>query len=173
MSGRYFIFALIFLLSSWPAVQSRPQEENWQSFRSERFGYSLLFPADMLRLVSESPDGKSLEFLSEDGQTKLRVLTTLNSDNVSPSEYRAEIIEKLSDYRSIKYGPRGNNWFVLSGIRGDSIFYQKVMFSCRGRVINAFAMTYPSLEKREYDPIVTTIEKNFRASSGAGCGANR
>jgi hypothetical protein len=47
------------------------------------------------------------------------------------------------------------------------------MFSCRGRVINAFAMTYPSLEKREYDPIVTTIEKNFRASSGTGCGANR
>jgi hypothetical protein len=173
MSDRYFIFALVFLLNSGPPVQARSQEGNWQSFRSERFGYSLLFPADLLRLVSESPDGKNLEFLSQDGKTKLRVLTTLNSDNVSPSQYRAEVIGKLSDYRSIRYGPRGSSWFVLSGIHGDSIFYQKVMFSCRGRIINAFAMTYPSLEKRDYDPIVTTIEKNFRASSGTGCGANR
>ncbi|MGB8738103.1 MAG: hypothetical protein WCD20_18640 [Rhodomicrobium sp.] len=96
-------------------------------------------------------------------------MTVVNRDNVSPSEYRAEVVAKLSNYRAIEYGPRGNSWFVLSGVRGHSIFYQKVVFSCGGRIINAFALTYPSIEKREYDPIVATIEKNFRASSGPAC----
>ena len=26
------------------------------------------------------------------------------------------------------YRPRGRSWFVLSGYRGDTIYYEKVMF---------------------------------------------
>jgi hypothetical protein len=169
MSAWYFILALAFL--GCASAQSAAQGADWESYRSPRFGYSLLFPADLLRLVSESPDGQNLEFVSADGQTKLRVLTVINSDNVSPREYRAQVIGSLHDYRAIKYGPMGGSWFVLSGVRGPNIFYQKVVFACGGRIINAFAMTYPSAEKRGFDPIVTTIEKNFRASSE--CAANR
>ena len=72
-------------------------------------------------------------------------------------------------YGGIDYGPRGSSWFVLSGVRGSSIYYQKVLFACGGRIINAFALTYPSAGKREYDSIVTTIEKGFRSTSGPAC----
>lgn len=169
MVARYFIFALAFLgcAPAGPAARGAA----WESYRSPRFGYSLLFPADLLRLVSESSDGQNLEFASANGQTKLRVLTVINQDNVSPSEYRAQVIGGLRDYRAVKYGPMGGSWFVLSGVRGSNIFYQKVVFTCGGRIINAFAMTYPGAEKRGFDPIVTAIEKNFRASSE--CAANR
>ena len=63
----------------------------------------------------------------------------------------------------------GQSWFVLSGARGDSIYYQKVLFACGGRIINAFALTYPEQQKREFDFVVTTIEKNFRPTAGPDC----
>jgi hypothetical protein len=170
MSARYFLFASSAILLGLLSLGGRAQAE-WQSYRSERFGYQFLYPADLLKLVMEAPDGQSLEFQSDDGQTKLKVLTTFNTDNVSPAEYRAEIIRTLPGYGGIDYGPRGSSWFVLSGVRGSSIYYQKVLFACGGRIINAFALTYPSAEKREYDSIVTTIEKGFRSTSGPACDA--
>jgi hypothetical protein len=58
---------------------------------------------------------------------------------------------------------------VLSGLRGDNIYYEKVLFACGGRIINAFALTYPQDRKLSFDPIVTGIEKSFRSSSGPAC----
>jgi hypothetical protein len=81
----------------------------------------------------------------------------------------AAIIKEFPQYGEIDYGPMGQSWFVLSGVRGSSIYYQKIMFVCGGRVINAFALTYPEERKRAYDAIVTTIEKNFHQVSGPAC----
>ncbi len=48
------------------------------------------------------------------------------------------------------------------------MIYEKVMFSCAGKVINSFAVVYPIAERSFYDPIVETIEDSFRPSA-AGC----
>ena len=40
--------------------------------------------------------------------------------------------------------------------------YEKVMFSCGGRVINSFAIVYPIAERAFYDPIVEVVEDSFR-----------
>ena len=34
-------------------------------------------------------------------------------------------------------------WFVLSRENHQNVFYEKVMFSCGGRVISSFALIYP------------------------------
>jgi hypothetical protein len=141
----------------------------WESYRSERFGYTLLFPADVFKPRGEPPHGDGFEFVSRDGGAKLKVFAAYNTDNMGLVEYRAAVLGNFESYDKMDYGPMGQSWFVLSGIRGDSIYYQKVLFSCGGRVINAFALTYPKQQKREYDDIVTGIEKNFRTSSGPAC----
>ena len=56
---------------------------------------------------------------------------------------------------------------MLSGYRGDNIYYEKVMFSCGGNVVNVFAMAYPAAERAHYDPMVEGIEDQFRP--GKGC----
>jgi hypothetical protein len=145
------------------------QAGGWEWYRSERFGYSLLFPADLLSPREESLDGQGLEFVSDDGSIKLKILVIDNEDKVTPEEYRAAIIREFPQYGEIGYGPMGQSWFVLSGVRGSSIYYQKIMFACGGRVINAFALTYPEERKRAFDAIVTTIEKNFHPASGPAC----
>jgi hypothetical protein len=58
---------------------------------------------------------------------------------------------------------------VLSGYRGDAIYYQKVMFSCGDRVINALSVTFPRAEKKFYEGLIEVMEDNFRPGSGDGC----
>ena len=145
------------------------QPLDWETYRSERFGYSLLFPAGVLEQHSETPDGRGVELSSKNGLVRLKVLTADNADQISIGEYRATILRELSEGRQLQYGPMGHSWFVLSGVRGDSIYYQKVVFACGGRIINAFALTYPEEQRREFDPVVTTIEKNFHPTAGPDC----
>jgi hypothetical protein len=151
------------------SVAEWTQTLDWETYRSERFGYSLLFPASMLEQRSETPDGRGIELSSKDGFVRLKVLAVDNSDNISIGEYRAAILREFSANNQLKYGPMGQSWFVLSGARGDSIYYQKVLFACSGRIINAFALTYPEQQKREFDSVVTTIEKNFHPTAGPDC----
>jgi hypothetical protein len=145
------------------------QARDWEWYRSQRFGYSLLFPADLLSPREESQSGQGVEFLSEDGRTKLKVLAVENKERVTAEEYRAKLIREFPQYGTIHYGPMGQSWFVLSGVRESSIYYQKIMFACGGRLINAFALTYPEEHKGAYDAIVTKIEKNFHPASGPAC----
>ena len=39
------------------------------------------------------------------------------------------------------------------------------MFSCSGRLINSFAMLYPTEQRKAYDPIVEKIENSFRPAT--------
>jgi hypothetical protein len=63
---------------------------------------------------------------------------------------------------TIDYRPLGSNWFVLSGDGGGKTFYEKVMFSCDGRLINSFALIYPTADKRRFDAVVEGIQATFR-----------
>jgi hypothetical protein len=54
---------------------------------------------------------------------------------------------------------------VISGYRGDDIYYEKVMFSCAERVVNVFAISYPQEQRGLYDPVVEQMEDSFRPSS--------
>jgi len=56
----------------------------------------------------------------------------------------------------------------LSGEGNGKTFYEKVIFSCNGRVINSFAMIYPTAQSVLFDRVVEGVEKSFRAGS-ANC----
>ncbi len=155
----------VFCGSAWS------QDAGWETYRSQRFGYSLVFPARIVEPRSELKDGRGIEFASDDGLVKLKVLADYNAGNVSLGDYRTSILRDLADSSQLEYGPMGRSWFVLSGVRGESIYYQKVIFACGGRVINAFSLTYPAQLRHAFDQIVTTIEKNFHPTAGAACDA--
>jgi hypothetical protein len=63
---------------------------------------------------------------------------------------------------TVTYARRGASWFVISGEDGRDVFYEKVMFSCGGRLINGFSLFYPAASKLRFDPIVERIENTFR-----------
>jgi hypothetical protein len=57
--------------------------------------------------------------------------------------------------------PRGRSWFVLSGYPGDDIYYEKVIFSCGGQVVNVMRL-YPTEQWDLYDPVVERMEDTFK-----------
>jgi hypothetical protein len=50
---------------------------------------------------------------------------------------------------------------VLSGFRGDRIFYEKYFF--RGENVHAFGIEFPAERKPFYAPIIERMENSFRA----------
>ena len=88
-----------------------------------------------------------------------------NEAGQTPSEFKQWLLANTGGYDVTTYVPRGRTWFVISGYRGDDIYYEKVMFSCAGSVVNVFAITYPQGLRRQYDPVVEKMEDSFRPSN--------
>ena len=60
------------------------------------------------------------------------------------------------------YAPQRGNWFVLSGIIGDEMFYQRVTFSCDGQSVHHWLLVYPVAERAAFDAIVEGIHRSYR-----------
>jgi hypothetical protein len=85
-----------------------------------------------------------------------------NAERQSVASYQDYVRRNSYPGFAIDYRPLGTNWFVLSGDGNGQTFYEKVMFSCDGRLINSFALIYPAADKRRFDVIVEGIQATFR-----------
>jgi hypothetical protein len=134
----------------------------WVPYVNERFGFSFRYPAGVFEPERRSETGDGAVFVTGGGQARLLVGAFENADGHSVASYMKYIRrESYSGYR-VDYAPRGQTWFVLSGENDQNVFYEKVMFSCRGRIISSFALIYPIASKAMFDPVVEGIEKTFR-----------
>ena len=142
-------------------------EERWITYQNARFGYSFSYPAALFDAGQLPENGGGQTFNSKDGRAKIVVFGTQNGENFTPAEYRKVILQEFGGYDQMDYSPTGQTWFVLSGFRGDNIYYQKVMFSCGNKIINALSITFPTTEKAFYERLVEIIEDKFRPGRGA------
>jgi hypothetical protein len=150
------------------AVSKHPPKagENWTTYKNPRFGYTLFYPAAVFDMGETREGGSGQTFVTRDGRTKIVVFGTLNAENYSPQEYRKVILTEFGGYDRMDYSPTGKTWFVLSGFRGENIYYQKVMFSCGNKVINVFSMTFPTAEKPFYEGLIEIMEDHFKTGRG-------
>jgi hypothetical protein len=146
---------------------------DWVPYVNQRFGFSLRYPANLFEPERKSEAGDGEVFAGMRGQGRLLVGALENSDGHSIDSYMTMIRQQSYAGYHVDYAPRGATWFVLSGENDRDVFYEKVMFSCSGRIINSFALIYPIESKREFDPIVEGIEKTFRPGQDCGRHATR
>ena len=164
------VFPLLAMaLSLATAVTGAAAAERWETYRNQRFGYVLSYPSSVFKAQPPSEKGDGQTFLTADGRAKIVVYGTVNDEGFSPAEYRKTILKEFAGYDMIDYSPQGKTWFVLSGFRGDMIYYQKVMFSCGNKVINALSVTFPTAEKKFYEGLIEVMEDNFKPASGEAC----
>jgi hypothetical protein len=163
------VLFVVALMSAQTAQAQGPA--SWASYKNERFGYTLSYPSNVFSRQPPADNGDGQSFLTADGRAKLVVFGAANRENFTPSKYRETILREFGGYDQMDYSPTGKTWFVLSGFRGENIYYQKVMFSCGGSVINVLSVTFPRAEKKFYEGLVEVMEDNFKpATSGQGCG---
>ena len=166
---RRFFLLLILLVGAFPAAAfAQPGDLGWTEFRNERFGLALRYPADVFVSQRSADSGDGDLFETPDRHGRLLVGAIENTERFTPRSYQSFIARQSYPGLRIDYAPIGQSWAVLSGTVGQTMVYEKIMFSCGGSVINSFAMTYPIAERAFYDPLIEAIEDTFRPGN-QGC----
>jgi hypothetical protein len=165
--------ALMLMHSAGMAVA---ESSNWAEYRNEKYGLQLAYPANLFGVERTAEAGDGQVFVTRDGDARLLVGALVNDTHFTPATYQSHISRESYGKFHITYHPTGKTWFVLSGEGEGKIFYEKVVFSCSGRLINSFAMIYPGNKRELFNPVVERMEGTFRPGSeceNAGLPSNR
>jgi hypothetical protein len=140
--------------------------QDFATYRNERHGFSLSYPAGTFA-PDQSVDGGV--FVSSDGNARLLAGALPNDGGMGLRDYRTFVLQQSYPGAAIDYAPVRDTWFVLSGIRDGMMFYERVTFTCGGRLINSWAMLYPVAERQLYDRVVEHVARTYRPGT-ASCG---
>jgi hypothetical protein len=154
--------ASFFVFLAFTALGATGAMAAWQSEQDPDIGFTFSYPSELFERTAG--DGKPFfhYFASQDSNAKFIAGGWDNSAGKSPESLKRWMIENVGGYDELTYRPSGRSWFVLSGYRGDTIYYEKVMFSCRDRLVNVFAITYPTSQRDLYDSVVERMENAFK-----------
>jgi curved DNA-binding protein CbpA len=165
--------------SSAPAELAGPlprgQGVNWTTYRNAGYGFALRYPAGVFALDVGQSSGNIRTFVSRDGRAVLRIHVSENTGHMSLAALRGVLMKKRYAGASFERAPHGDHWFALSGTRGDSVFVERVTFSCDRKSMHGWQMTYPSKERATYDKLAKLVLRNYPHGNGpgAGCGDGR
>jgi hypothetical protein len=148
-------------------AQGREALYGWVPYVNERFGFTFRYPAGVFEPERRTEAGDG-EVFTDVGGARLLVGAFENAGGFSVQSYMNFIRGKSYSGYDIDYAPRGQTWFVLSGENDQNVFYEKVMFSCGGRIVSSFALIYPLASKAAFDPVVEGIEKTFKPAQNCG-----
>jgi hypothetical protein len=138
--------------------------DDWRLYQNERYGTTIEYPPSFKPLPPpDAGDGRKFE--SADGGT-FSVFASFNAEDYDLAKYRDFVLENLDAGSVVTYQANGSDWFVLSGTKGDDIFYEKRLLSHRGEMIEGLVISYPASLKATYDPIVAQMAKSFRPGNG-------
>jgi hypothetical protein len=154
---------LIAVLVGPSLLAPAPAAESWKLYVNARYGTAAEYPADRFHPGRPPDNGDGQAFTAADG-AELRIFAHWNIDDDRPGNYETSLRSGDSDYADVTYRATGNNWLVLSGNRGASIFYEKYIFTKgKNSAIHALTVTYPRDAKAAYDPIVARMARSLRA----------
>lgn len=159
-----FGLAAAFALTAASAARAGPVLE----YRNEKWGFSLQVPGDTFTEgISRNPEAGNV-WISRDRRSRLSAVAGPNESSQSLEDYRRSVIEETYAGAKLTYTPVSDTWFVLSGVKENQIFYERITFVCDGRYIYGWQLIYPVSRKRIYDRIVEEINRSYRVGNGDG-----
>jgi hypothetical protein len=99
-------------------------------------------------------DRMMIRYVSPDGRAVLTLRDLPGGRPVSSLLHR--------DGESVTYRQRGRSWTVVSGYRGDQIYYRRANLACGGHRWHLIEINYPATEKRAMDATVTYISHRLQ-----------
>jgi hypothetical protein len=162
MRKRFLLLTMVIIaLGSVQAVAV----ERWKTEQDPSFGFSFAYPETLF--ASERGDEKPsfYYFASDQSDAKFLVGAWDNRGGATPQHFKRWMMTNAGGYEDVTYQPHGRTWFVLSGYRGEQVYYEKAIFSCDNHVVNVFAISYPEAQRGIFDPVVERMEDSFRPAS--------
>ena len=134
--------------------------QSWRIYSNERFGTTADVSFDWH--PGRSPDnGDRLVFTSPDGRASIAVYGSLH--NWDTIDQAVTIFETPNDGETITYKHREPRSIVISGTRGDRIYYAKSILSCHDNVWNSVRIEYPAALKEAFDSLVRHVAGSLRS----------
>lgn len=135
-------------------------QDNFQTYRNARFGYSIAYPANLLIAQPEADNGDGRKFKSRDGKI---VLTVFGRQNVFNRTLKGESEKAIGDWKKdgakVTYWKRGKDYFAISGYVGNNIFYEKTVG--RNNQFYTYFYEYPKTLKKRMDVPVNRAFASF------------
>jgi hypothetical protein len=161
MKHRQFLFLLATLVV---ACGGDSRAETWRSYHNSRFGTAADVPASWT-MGPEPANDDGRKFTSPDKHAEI-IISGIFA-NVDTDDELASRLE-VGEGETIKFKKRQGKWVVVSGAKGDRIFYRKTLLSCGDAIANDLWIEYPAAEREKYDALVAHVATSFRPGPGYG-----
>jgi hypothetical protein len=142
----------IALFTLWAAPA---QATNWTTYRIAESGTSVDIPTSIFTEKGGKPDGYGQQFRTSDGAADLTVQSAPRQRGISPAAFLAA----KQPPPGIVYKRIAPNFFVVSSIKRDKIWYDRCNFT--SRFVHCVLINYPAAEKRQWDGVVTRISHSL------------
>lgn len=147
-------------------AQDVPPGHTWVSYENSRFGFKVGYPADIFTPGQPPANNDGRRFNSRDVAAHFTASAGFNMEDwTSASQYLAHLL-KSDGYEQVTHKSSGKDWLVLSGVRGQDIYYEKYIFSCNFAVINALRIIYPKTAANLYSLMIRGFVRNFVSGKG-------
>lgn len=152
MSSRRALLLGGSLLAAWPV-----RAEDWQRWRHAGLGVHIDYPG---RFAAVSTHADNARFEAPDGSGFL-VYARPNDEGWDIAAFRRFVLTNLMEGLRVTYRAGRGRWFVVSGLLGELILYERHALSRDGAVAAGITVQYPARLRRAYDPIVTRMSRSF------------
>jgi serine/threonine-protein kinase len=139
---------------------SAAESQSLRVYANERFGTTAEVPATW-KADPPPENGDGLIFRSSDRHASITVSGSLHVADTIEEEMQS--YERPASGGKVTYRQRGRRSLVISGTRGETIFYEKHLLSCRDQVWNNLYIEYPARERATYDALVVRVSRSLRA----------
>lgn len=154
---------------------------NWEIYVNDRYGQSVAYPRDVFTVRDPDPtNGDGARFHSADSKALFSISGSYNSFDPPLSvnghgdpEQGGNSLQAFDEHAAkdngwkVTYRTRGKNWVVISGTKGDRIFYEKTMLADSDRLELDLWIEYPAEQKRVYDKIVAQMASSLDWQAGS------
>ena len=106
----------------------------------------------------ESDNGDGITLTAADG-ARLAVYGTNNVNGFTPRQWLDDAA--ASEEGTVTYRRSGANFAVMSGTRGNRIFYERALFGDRSGVVHAYVLEYPRRLQGRYGPIIARLSSSL------------
>ena len=154
-------------LTVWPVLAADKASQNipMMTYVNARFQFEVNYPKDLLEPDPPPDNNDGLNFYSKDKQVHLVVTGRYNVLDYSWKQEFQSALDLLKDTK-ITYKVFKKNTFVISGYRGDKIFYHKeiTVMEDDSEVYLIFEIEYPQKDKGTWNAIAATCASSFKMS---------
>ncbi|MGX8007550.1 hypothetical protein ACVDG8_000325 [Mesorhizobium sp. ORM8.1] len=160
--GLSSLSALLFLSANMaPTALAKPF-----TYINARFSTVCTFPDQIFtERMPEPENGDGLEWHSADGAS-VACYGSYNALDATPKSLVENEKASPDPGEKVTYSKTGKDWAVLSGTKGDNIFYERSVFG-KEDIIHTVFIQYPAALKAKYDPLVGAIAASLHEASGA------